>query len=78
MVLHRDMMYKSYVKCLNPLIPAAYGGRYRSKLAFTLLYVLFLYISGILTIVYVRCYTIVAYALCVIITMYMYDYGTIL
>ena len=43
MVLHRAMMYKIYVKCFKPLIPAAYGGGYRSKLAFTLLYVLFLY-----------------------------------
>ena len=37
----------------QPLIPAAYGGRYRSTLAFILLYVLFLYTSSILTIVYV-------------------------
>ena len=42
-------------------------------------YMFYFYIlTSILTIVWVRCYTIVAYALCVIITMYMYDYGTIL
>ena len=34
-------MYICYVLCLKPLIPAAYGGRYRSTHAFTLCYVLF-------------------------------------
>ena len=52
-IAQRDLMYISYVICLTPLIPAAYGGRYRSTLAFTLLYVLFLYTLSILTIVYV-------------------------
>ena len=78
MVLHRDLMYIGYVICLIPLIPAAYGGRYRSTLAFILLYVLLLYTSSILTIVYVSYYTIVAYAICVIIPLYQYAYGTIL
>ena len=71
-------MYIGYVICLIPLILAAYGGRYRSTLAFTLLYVLLLYTSSILTMGYVSYYTIVAYAICVIIPLYQYAYGTIL
>ena len=34
--------------------------------------------ASIRTIGYVRCYTVVAYALCVIITLDQYAYGTIL
>ena len=68
-------MYICYVLCLKPLIPAAYGGRYRSTLAFTL-YVLFLYTSGYFLLVYARYYTIVAYALCDVVPLYQYAYAT--
>ena len=38
-------MYKRYATYFKSLIPAAYGGRYRSKLAFTMLYVfMFIYL----------------------------------
>ena len=43
-----------------------------------LCYMFYFYIlTSILAMVYVSRYTIVTYALCLIITMYMYDYGTI-
>ena len=71
-------MYICYVVCLKPLIPAAYGGRYRSTHAFTLCYVLCLYVR----ISSYRCmlsyYTIVAYALCDMLLLFYYAYGTIL
>ena len=42
-------------------------------------YMFYVYIPASMhTIGYVRCYMIVAYALCVIITLYQYAYGTIL
>ena len=47
-----------------------------SHLSYYMFYVYIL--ASIRTIGYVRCYTVVAYALCVIITLDQYAYGTIL
>ena len=39
-----DIMYKCSCYYVTPLIPAAYGGRYRSTFAFLLLHVLYVHI----------------------------------